>query len=85
MSCTCRIGLLRSDVPGCAHVHPHLSDHTLVVRLLIGSFSDAKIDDVWNSFLVNLRHHDGSRLEVAVNDCFLTGVLNAVTDSDKKL
>ena len=55
------------------------------VRLLAGRLGDAEVDDLGHRHAVVQRHQDVRRLEVAVDDPLLVGVLHGLADLDEQL
>src|SRR5262249_43680551 len=78
-------GLLRAHVLDCADHLTELGKHGPLGELLSRGFGDAEVDDFGDWLAVVLGHEDIRRLDVAMDDAFLMGVLDGMTDSTNEL
>ena len=53
-------------------------------KLLVHRFGNSEIDDLGRGLAVFDRHQHVGRLQVAVNDSFLMGMLHRLADGDKQ-
>ena len=74
-----------------AHVHRR-ADHLAVAREerllgepLLDGLGDAEVDDLGHGHAVVQRDQDVGRLDVAVDDALLVGVLDGLADLDEQL
>ena len=75
-------GLMYSGVP---IICAKRGEQRLVGQLLAGRLGDAEVDDLRHRRAVVQRHQDVRRLEVAVDDALLVGVLHGLADLDEQL
>ena len=57
----------------------------LVRQILLGGLGDAEVNDFHHRLVVVDGDHDVGRLDVAVDDAFLVGVLEGLADRDEEL
>ena len=75
--------LLRAHVGRSAHDPPEFRVQCFLGEALVRCLGDAKVDDLRHRLPIRVRDQNVSRLEVAVNDAPVVGVLNAVADLKK--
>ena len=79
------LGLLRAHVLRRADQLAVLGEERLLGQPLLGRLGDAEVDDLGHRLAVVQRDQDVGRLEVAVDDPLLVGVLDGLADLDEQL
>ncbi len=72
--------LFRTHVLGRADQHAHLGEQGLLGQPVLDRLGHTEVDDLGRRLAVLIRHQHVGRLQVAVDDRLLVGVLNAVAD-----
>jgi hypothetical protein len=80
-----RRGLLGAHVLQGADDQPELGQHGLFGQLVPGRLGDAEVDDLRNRPAVVGCHQHVGRLDVAMDDALLVGVLDGLADGDEQL
>ena len=75
-------GLMYSSVPTIA---PNCGEQRPLGQPLVGRLGDAEVDHLGHRLAVVERHQDVRRLDVAVDDPLLVGVLDRLADRDEQL
>ena len=81
---TAMLDLLRTDVARRSHQLVHARRDGVPGAFTLQHLRDAEVDDLWDGLAVFIRHHDVSRLQVAVDDPFLMGVMHGLADRNEK-